>query len=162
MNDPRLVDERVREGVTMALYIGLSLLAVLLALPSDVAEASSTAPALILTVTSLGLMLAHMVAFRISSRLINRGELDPESMALVGAQTVGGLVVTAVAVVPVVVIGGDIGVLAAQIGLLVLISGVSYFAVRSAPIGRWRAIAYAVGVVVATFLVIGIKGLVGH
>jgi len=45
---------RIREGLTMALYIGLSLLAVMLTLPSDLTATTDPHPAVTLFLTSMG------------------------------------------------------------------------------------------------------------
>jgi len=50
---------RIREGLTMALYIGLSLLAVMVALPRNVTAALDPHPAVTLFLTSISLLIAH-------------------------------------------------------------------------------------------------------
>ena len=84
----------------MALYIALSLLAVMFALPASVSSAAGASHAGILFVTSIGLLIAHQLAFRLSARLAH-GKLASEHAELLAAQLIGGLLVTVVAVVPV-------------------------------------------------------------
>jgi hypothetical protein len=55
--------ERVREGVTL----GLSLLAVMVALPLDVSPSAAASPATVILLTAVGLLVAHQLAFRIST-----------------------------------------------------------------------------------------------
>lgn len=154
--------ERLREAVTMALYISLSLLAVMLAVPRDVGPATAESPALIIFLTALGLILAHQLAFRLSTRLAHHGHLGREHLDLLAAQLAGGLVVTIVACVPVVLIDGIRGVIVSELVLLTFIAGVAYSAARLVPHSRLRSLAYAAGIVVIALVVLWVKGLVGH
>jgi hypothetical protein len=154
--------ERVREGVTMALYISLSLLAVLVALPSSLDPGTAANPALTLFLTSTGLCLAHALAFRISTRLVHRGELPAADLQLLAAQVAGGLAVTVVAVTPVLLFGGPAGVRAAAWALLAFVAAVGYVAARSAAVSRPRALGYAALVVALALGVLWVKGLVHH
>jgi hypothetical protein len=154
--------ERVREGMTMALYVSLSLLAVMVALPVGAAPEDAESPALVILATSVGLILAHVVAFRISTRLVHHGRLPTESIELLAAQLAGGAVVTLLAVVPALVLGAPDGVRAAELVLLAFIAVVGYVTARNVPLGRARAGAYMVGVVVVTLLVLWVKNMVAH
>lgn len=150
-----------REGVTMALYISLSQLAVMTALP---AHAASTDSRLALTValTSVGLVLAHQVAFRMSSRLVARGSgLEPMAPKLLRAQLVGGGFVTVLAVLPILLFGPaaynwSIGL------LLIFVMVVGYLVARSAPMSRLRSLVYVAGVAVVVIGVLAVKSLVNH
>lgn len=152
--------ELVHEAVTMALYVSLSLLAVLLALPSSVEESS---PQLALTValTAVALVLAHQVAFRLSTRLLNRGLLNDESLRLLGAQTIGGISVAALAALPVLLFGAQ-GLLLSAAILIILVAVVGYVTARSVPVSRLRALLYVGLVVIVVGLVLAVKSLVGH
>jgi hypothetical protein len=152
--------ERLREGVTMALYISLSLLAVMVALPPEVSPAASSTPAFTLFLTALGLLIAHQLAFRISARLAHGGHVASEHLELLGAQTAGGLVVTFVAVVPVLLLGVSPGVLVAELLLVAFIAIVGYTAIRMVPVSQARAVAYVGGVVALTLVAVAIKNLV--
>lgn len=154
--------ERLREGVTMALYVSLSLLAVMLALPRDVGASASESPAMVIFLTAVGLILAHQLAYRLSTRLAHEGQLHPEHLDILGAQLVGGLAVTVVAVVPLIVVEGRPGVILSELILLAFIAVVSYTAARLVPHGRLRALGYAGGIVFIALGVLWVKGLVGH
>jgi hypothetical protein len=154
--------ERLREGVTMALYVSLSLLAVLVALPPSLDPGAVARPALTLLLTSLGLILAHVLAFRLSARLVHHGALPAAQLELLAAQLAGGLAVTAVAVVPVLFLGGPAGVRAAEWLLLAFVAAVGYLAARSVPVSRPRALAYVAAVVVLALGVLWVKSLVRH
>ncbi|HVG98854.1 MAG TPA: hypothetical protein VNK05_18240, partial [Chloroflexota bacterium] len=154
--------ERVHEGLTMALYVSLSLLAVLVALPPSMDPGAAARPALTLCLTSVGLILAHALAFRLSARLVHHGALPAAQLELLAAQLAGGLAVTAVAVTPVLLIGGPEGVRAAEFLLLAFVAVVGYLAARAVPVSRPRALAYVAFVVALALGVLWIKSLVGH
>jgi hypothetical protein len=150
--------ERIREGVTMALYIALSLLAVMFALPSSLMSSVGAEHAAVLFVTALGLLIAHQLAFRLSARLAH-GKLASEHLELLAAQLIGGLAVMAVAVLPVLLIGGQTGLRIAEFALIAFIAVVGYIAARGIPLSRPRALLYVAGVVALTLVVIGVKNL---
>jgi hypothetical protein len=151
--------EVVRETVTMALYVSLSQLAFLTALPNSAQQSDTLAWTVALT--SVGLVLAHQVAFKISSRLVAVGSLEPQAPQLLMAQLAGGAFVTALAVVPIVLFGP--GALPLATGLLLaFVAVVGYLAARSVPVSRPRAITYVVFVVLAVLAVLAVKSMVNH
>ena len=85
-----------------------------------------------------------------------------EHLEILAAHIAGGLLVTAIAVVPVLVIGGPTGVLVSELLLLGFIAVVGYLAARSVPLGRIRSLAYVGGVVVLTLAILWIETLVDH
>lgn len=154
--------ERIREGVTMALYVGFSLLAVLLATPTDYVDDSRLQVATTLALTGVGLLLAHQLAFRLSTRLLNRGVLDEHTVRALGAQALGGLGVAALAVVPVLIIGGRTGVLVSQLLLLALVVAVGFLTARSSGAStRWTAL-YIVGVILVVGALLAFKLAIKH
>ena len=165
---PPVVDEHQRErveiwreGVTMALYVSLSQLAVMTALPA--AEASSDSKlALTVLLTSVGLVLAHQVAFRMSSRLVARGSrLEPLAPKILRAQLAGGGLVTGLAVLPILVFGP--AAYSVSVGLLLLfVMVVGYLVARSAPHSRLRSLGYVAVVGLAVVAVLAVKSLVSH
>ena len=157
---PREDREAFREAVTMALYVSLSLLAVLLATPASAVE-SRTGLAFTIGLTAVGLLLAHQVAFKMSSRLVNRGLLDDETVRLLGAQTAGGLAVAVIAVLPVLLLGSG-GLLVSALLLVGIVAVVGYATARSSGRSPLRSLAYVAGVVVVVGLVLAVKGFVGH
>jgi hypothetical protein len=160
LDDPML-PEVARESVTMALYQSLSLLAVLLATPSPSGEDNRVEVAVTVFLTGLGLLLAHHLAFRISSRLINAGVLSPESVRLLRAQALGGLPIVVLAAIPPLVFGVESGTVVSELLLLGIVALVGYRAVRQA-VSRRRALGYLFGTVVLAGLVIALKLAVGH
>lgn len=158
-----LTGERVREGLTMALYVSLSLLAVMIAIPTPEEGHEAPDPALQLLLASVGLILAHLIAFQVSSRLTRGGVLDREHTELVLAQLAGGITVTIVAVVPVAIVRGPTGVRLSELALLLFIALVSYATARlGSGASRPRAVGYVLGVVALAGVVLVIKAAAGH
>lgn len=166
--DPRVheVDEArnevLREGLTMALYISLSQLAVLVAVPRSVVEGDDSNLWWQILVTSVGLVLAHQVAARMSTRLVADGSrLDAVTPRVQRAQLIGGGFVTLLAALPVLVLGPSYLWLSVAL-LLAFVMSVGYLVARSAPSSRLRSLAYVlvIGVVVGAVLLV--KSAVGH
>lgn len=151
--------EVLREGTTMALYISLSLLAVMAAVPT--ADAGSEL-ALTVLLTSVGLVLAHQLAFRMSSRLFAEGSrLGSVAPRILMAQLAGGAAITLLAILPLVLFGpSSYRVSMALLLLFVLVVG--YLVARSAPVSRTRALAYDAVILVLVVAVVTVKTLVGH
>lgn len=150
--------ELVREGVTMALYLSLSLLAVLLAMPT----AAEADPADVIFLTAVGLLVAHLLAFAVSSRLVSRGLFDAQSRQAALAQIAGGSIVVALATLPVLVLEMPNGLRVAEGALMLLVAWVGYLAARQADVSVLRSCGYVAVVLVATGLVLALKALVGH
>lgn len=145
----------------MALYQSLSLLAVLLATPSPSEDDANIAVAVTVFLTGLGLLVAHHIAFRLSSRLINQGLLSDASVTMLKAQAIGGLPIVVGAAIPPLVLGADLGTTVSEVLLLVLVGLVGYRAVRPAR-DRRQAMGYLVGLLVLVGLLMVLKTAVGH
>lgn len=153
--------EVIREGLTMALYVSLSQLAVLIAVPKSMVEADSRLWLQIL-VTSVGLVLAHQLAFRMSARLVADGSrLDPTTPRLMRAQVIGGGAVTLLAALPVLLLGPSYLWLSTGL-LLAFVMIVGYLVARSAPTSRPRSLAYVVIVALVVVGVLAVKTAIGH
>lgn len=150
-----------REGFTMALYISLSQLAVMAAMPAQAAAQDSTL-ALTVALTTVGLVLAHQVAFRMSSRLVAPGsKLEPMAPRLMRAQLLGGGAVTLLAVLPILIFGSDAYQWSMAL-LLLFVMAVGYLVGRSVPLSRLRSLIYVAIVAFAVIGVLVIKTLVSH
>ncbi len=158
---PEAVADRIREGMTMALYLSLSLLAVMVAF-EDPTHPDTPDLGQLVFLTALGLMLAHLLAFRMSARLVARGRRTAETTSLVVAQVLGGVVVTALATIPLVVLGPWPGLLVSEFALLALITGVGYVTGRASGYTRVRSLLYVAGVVLLTVVVLEVKALALH
>jgi hypothetical protein len=156
----RHATELVREAMTMALYLSLSLLAVLVAMPVG-SEDNRVRAGVTLLVTALGLLLAHHLAFRMSSRLVNEGLLTEESVSALQAQALGGVPVAVVAALPVFVLGESPGEEVAELLLVAFVALVGYRIARltTTPL---RSLVYVLAVVVFALAVILVKLAVGH
>jgi hypothetical protein len=155
--------ELKREALTMALYLSLSLLAVLVTLPEVINpeddnrwEATGT-----VFVTAVGLLLAHHLAFRLSSRLVSEGLLTAESRLALKAQLYGGVPVVLIATVPVLIFGEEDGEAAAIVALLAFVTWAAYRSARKRT-SRLRSWLYVGVVLGAAFLVLAVKTAVSH
>lgn len=150
-----------REGITMSLYISLSLLAVISAFPTANAD-SDYSLAWAIALTSVGLVMAHQVAYRMSSRLLAaNSELHDHAGRVLAAQLTGGAFVTALALIPALILGNyafyvSLGI----IFLYVMIVG--YLIARSRPTSRWRSLGYMFLITLAVVAILVVKSLVGH
>lgn len=145
----------------MALYISVSLVAVMLALPRNL-ESLAQHPAVLVGITGIGLILAHLAAFTLSSRLVNEGLLSARARDLVGAQLVGGLAVTALAIVPLLILEGYPAIVVSEVVLLALIATVGFRVARVAQLSRTRAALYVGGVVVGALALLWLKSLADY
>lgn len=158
---PHAYLEAARESVTMALYQSLSLLAVLLATPTPSTEDTRAQVSITVLLTGLGLLAAHHLAFRLSSRLINQGLLTDESRELLAAQAKGGLPIVVAAAIPPLLFGVEWGTVISELLLVALVAVVGYRSVRPATTRR-RAMLYLAALLVLVVGVIGLKLAVGH
>jgi hypothetical protein len=152
--------ELLREVLTMALYVSLSLLAVLIALPVGNQD-DRVAAGLTVLGTAIGLVLAHHVAFRLSTRLVNGGLLTPESIDALKAQALGGLPVAVAAALPVLVLGEEPGEVVSELLLLAFVALVGYRSARFTS-GPARSFLYVCGLVLVVAAVMLVKLLAGH
>lgn len=150
------------EGYTMALYISLSLLAVVVAMPDAPGDEPPAEFARLILLTVAGLVLAHLVAFRLSARMVHGGRLPENSPEIIGAQAVGGLAVAVIAVVPVLVFGLALGGKVAEVLLLGIVALAGYSVAAQAGVSRTRRIAYVGGVILLTSIVLAVKAAAGH
>lgn len=151
----------LREGLIMALYVSLSLLAVMVAWPAPIADGDRSAALSVLFI-SAGLIAAHQVAFRLSSRLFSPGsELSAGHVRVLWAQLAGGAIVTALAVIPILVFGNHAYPLSMGL-LLAFVLAVGYAVARSTPVSRIRALLYVGAVGLGVVGVLAVKSLAIH
>jgi hypothetical protein len=153
-------DHVLREGVTMALYLAISLLAVLAAVP----DREQALGPLVGTVwgTTIGLALAHWLAFRLSGVLLAGGRLPDHDRRAIAAQFAATVAVATLTSVPLVVAGGSEGLGVARLVLAGTIGLAGYGAAvrRDAP--RTQALLYAGAVVAVALLVALVKNSLAH
>jgi len=126
----------------MALYVAVCLLAALSAL----AESASQGHVRVLGViwgTSIGLVLAHIYAFRMSTRLIAAGQLPRADRDLALSQVVGAAVVALLCTIPVLLISPTGELDAVRLLLAGFIATVAYFVVRNSGASTLASATYA-------------------
>jgi hypothetical protein len=153
--------EAAVEGFTMALYVSLSLLAIMMAMPPLEPDEAAYELVRLLLFTCIGLILAHLLAFRLSARMVHGGSLPQESREAIGAQVAGGLAVTVLAVAPVLVFGA-IGALVSEAILLGLVVLAGWIVATKAGLSRTRRAGYVAMVVIGVVVVLVVKGVAGH
>jgi hypothetical protein len=154
--------EVVREGLTMALYVAVCLLAALSAL----AESASQGHVRVLGViwgTSFGLVLAHIYAFRMSTRLVAAGELPRADRELALSQIVGATTVALLCTIPVLALPPTSELDAVRLLLAGLIATVAFVVARSSGASTLRSATYAaLSLAVAVAIAIAKNVLSGH
>lgn len=152
----------VREALTSGLYLALVLLGAIVATPDDSLPSDAVAVRLLLG-TALGLVLAHLLAFRLAARLTHSsGDLTMIAAREAGAQIVGSLVVAGAATIPFLLLDGR----SARIGALLVLAALP--AISGLVIGRlnglgWsRALLWASLVLVLAVTVVVVKASVSH
>src|SRR4026208_1709237 len=78
----------LHEGVTMALYFSLSLLAVIVALPWDVEFRDHATPVKDIFLTGIGLIVAHTFAYLLSTRFVEGGKFSGENIEMLWSQLI--------------------------------------------------------------------------
>ena len=148
--------ELAREGVTMALYVAITLLGALVAIPSEDVPGTVETVAVIWG-GAAGLAIAHWLAFDIGARLYHTKQLDRLHRLGGPVALAGALAVAAITSIPIVVAPDDI---AAEVAacVLALILAVAGFAIgRRNGEGFTRSLIGGLVVLVVAGLVIGVK-----
>jgi hypothetical protein len=143
-----------RDGITMALYVSLTLLATLFVLPRGVESAGDGLDGgvhgleLIAVIwgTTLGLALMHWFAFTLASRGVHHDEEFRADLEHGAAQFVGAGLVALGASVPVLLSGTDMHLRLSIWVPAVIVGGVGYLTARAN--GRGRGMSLVVGGVV--------------
>ncbi|MDH2413856.1 hypothetical protein [Nocardioides sp. CER19] len=149
-----------REGLTMALYVAVCLLAAVLAVPHGTAHAHAIG---IVWGISLGLVLAHLFAFRVSSRLVASGRVRAEDLRSASAQLAGAAAVACVATIPVILAPESREVAWVEATMAVVIAGAGYAVARAGRAGRVRSMVYGLIVVaLAGAIALAKNHLAGH
>jgi hypothetical protein len=152
----------LHETTTMALYLAISMLALLAALPHGEGGATHTVVGTVWG-TIAGLTLAHLLAFRLSGKLLAGGWLDRAELLAIAGQVLAAIGVALLISVPLWWSTGTQAVAYARL-LLAAMIGVFAFgvAIQQSP-SRFRAVLYAVAVVAISLGVAVIKNrLAGH
>jgi hypothetical protein len=155
VTDPAIL----RESLTMGLYITISLLAVLSTKPHG---GTTSAVLALVWGTTIGLILAHWVAFQLTARLFAGSRLTSHDRVTMVGQAVAALGVACLASVPL-LLHADAGPALARGVLAGLIGLFAFGAARRHGGSGGRATAYALVVVaIALAVAIGKYLLTGH
>ena len=156
MLDDLIRRELAREAVTMALYVSITLLAALIAIPSDEVPGTVHTAALIWG-GAAALALAHWLAFDVGARLFQTAHLDRLHRLAGPVTLVAALAVALVTTIPLLVAPDDIASETA-ICALASILGLAGFAVgRRNGAGLVRALTGAVILLGVAAVVVAVK-----
>lgn len=149
----------IRESITMGLYITISLLAVLSAQPDSEAIGAALT---IIWGTTLGLGLAHWLAFQLTARLFSGERLASHDRTAMVGQAATAVGVAALASAPL-FLSEDDGLALSRLVLAALIGLFAFGAARRHGGSVGRAAIYAsVVVVIALSVAIGKYLITGH
>jgi len=153
---------RLVEVTTMALYVSIALLAALAAVDEDALSRNDTL--LLIWGTSLGLAVAHYVAFRLASALARGRHLGRGDVVIAGVQFLGAMAVPAVVTVVELMLADDEDdVETAELALGVVLGVTGYLVSRGNGASRRRAALLGLGVLVIGVVTALFKNfLTGH
>lgn len=127
-----------REGLTMALYVTICLLAALSATDDEEYETLA-----VVWGTTIGLALAHWVAFRMATRMVGRGTVDEHFAHSSLAQLAGAAGVAVVSSVPILVLPDSAERDWLRLVLVVVLGGAGFATARASGGTRANATVYA-------------------
>lgn len=154
--------ELLREAMTMALYVAICLLAALALITDSEAEHDGTVFKVIWG-TTVGLALAHWVAFRLAARLLSGGRPSRHDGEAAIAQLSGAVLVAVVATLPVVFLDASAELDWARIAISVAVAGGLTVGAKANGASTPRAIvADAAGLVVAIAIALVKNSISGH
>jgi hypothetical protein len=153
--------ELAREAVTMALYVALTLLAALVAIPSDDVPGTLGTAAL-LWGGAAGLALAHWVAFDVAARLYRTAHLDRLHKLGGPVALVAALTVALVTSVPLLVAPDDIAAEVAMFVLAVILASAGFAVGRRSGAGLLRSLVGGLLVLSVAWLVVAVKIAIDH
>src|SRR5262245_61542338 len=148
--------ELAREGVTMALYVAITLLATLIAIPSEDVPGTLHTAALIWG-GAAGLALAHWLAFDVGARLFSNVHLDRLHRLGGPVSVAAALVVALVATVPMLIAPDDIASEVAIVVLTLILAAAGFGVGRRSGAGVLRALAGAALLLAFAWVIVGIK-----
>jgi hypothetical protein len=155
-------DERLglrREGVTMALYVSITLMAGLVVTGAHTAERSVMA---IVWGTTVGLALAHWLAFVLANRLVDPARDRRVVVGELAAQLVGAAAVAVVATAAVLVAPAEYEATAARYAVTAAVGVIVVELTRSYGASWGRSLRAAAVAVALAALVAAVKHALGH
>ena len=158
VSDP-LAHEMRREGITMALYVAIVLLAALTATPD---HGGTKRAAAIIWGTTLGLVVAHWFAFSVSERLVAGEAPEPGHERVLGVQLRAAAAVAGVASIGVLLFPSDVEQDVARVLTAGMIGVIVYVQARRAGAERGRSLRGAVVALLLGLAVSAIKHRFSH
>jgi hypothetical protein len=107
--------------------------------------------------STVGLALAHWLAFRVSARLVAAGTIRRHDAEAAGAQLAGAIAVALLATVPVVVLPATAELDVARLVLAGFVALVGYAVARRSGATRARSLVYSISLLVVSVLVAVVK-----
>lgn len=151
-------EELLREAFTMALYVAICLLAALTALSDGAGHVFG-----LVWGTTIGLALAHWLAFRVSARLVAGGAFGHQEGRIAAAQFAGAGAVALLCTPFIAAMSAGNERDGVRLLLAGLIGFAGYRVARSVDASRARSAVYAGGVALVAIVVALVKNiLVGH
>jgi hypothetical protein len=162
MSEHHDATHRLVEVTTMALYVSIALLAALAAVDEDALSRNDVL--VLIWGTSLGLAVAHYVAFRLASALARGRHLGRGDVVVAGVQFLGAMIVPAAVTIVELLLGDDEDdVDTAEFALSVILGVTGYLVSRGNGSSRRRATLLGLGVLVIGTVTALIKSaLTGH
>ncbi len=157
------VGERVgamREGVTMALYVAVVLLAEAIPL-----QATSLGGAEVIGTywgSTIGLALAHVYAFTLSARLFSHGHMERSEWLAAASQLAAAVLVALVATLPFVFLTGDPAFNLSGSLIALLIGATGFESARAGGVPVRRALLIGAAALIVAALVVGVKASLAH
>jgi hypothetical protein len=144
------------EATTMALYVSIALLAALAAVHPESATRQHTL--VLIWGTTLGLAVAHYVAFRLASHVARGRELSRHDVAIAGVQLIGALLVPLVCTITEVLFADDDDAIdVAEFTIAGVLGVTGYLSARGNGASRGRAALLGAGVLVAGLVTAALK-----
>jgi hypothetical protein len=141
-----------KEAYTMALYVAICLLAALAAV-SEHASSEQIDTFKIVWGTTVGLAIAHWLAFRVSARLVAAGESRRHDAAAGIAQLAGAAAVALLATVPILLLPTSVELDVTRLVLCGFVALVGYAVARAGGASVRRSLAYGASILVLTTIV---------
>ena len=143
----------------MALYVSICLLAELSAIDDDALHRGMVF--VLVWGTTIGLALAHLVAFLIAGRFADGKRMGPQTRAIAFAQLGGAASVAVTVSAVLVLVPTSVELVAARYDLAVVIGVIGYLVARHAAVRPLRALLFALTVVIVGLGVAALKQWLG-
>jgi hypothetical protein len=142
----------------MALYVAICLLAALAAVSESAAEDHAFE---IVWGTTVGLALAHWLAFGVSARLVAAGQVRRHDAQAAVAQPLGAAAVAPLATVPALIFPASVELDVVELVLACFIAFVGYAVSRSSGANRVRSFVYGATLLIVAGVVVVVKIALG-